>query len=123
MSPRTAWGTSSWHRRSNLVTVSSYVAMEAALPSGCYDPSAGANNYQDFLDAEQGRATPDLASPDLGYRDVMAGISGNFHNFHSANDYALATGTKFGLNVSWEGNQIDYKPNWQLHYGHFPHSA
>jgi hypothetical protein len=102
--------------RSGLV-VNSYVAMEAALPSGCYDASIEANSYGDFLEAEQMRVTPDLAS-DLGYRGVMTGISGNFFNFHSANDYALKTGVKFGMNVSWEGNQITYKPNYQLHYHH-----
>lgn len=104
------------------LSVGSYVAMEAALPAGCYDASSGANSYADFLDAEQVRVTPDLASA-LGYRGVMAGISGNFFNFHSANDYALKTGVKFGLNVSWEGNQIDYKPNYQLHYQHNPGAA
>jgi hypothetical protein len=104
------------------LSVGSYVAMEAALPSGCYDGSSAANSYGDFLDAEQVRVTPDLASA-LGYRALMAGVSGNFFNFHSANDYALKTGVKFGMNVSWEGNQITYKPNYQLHYLHNPSAA
>jgi hypothetical protein len=25
-----------------------------------------------------------------------------------------------GTNISWEGNQISYKPNHQLNYGHYP---
>lgn len=101
------------------LSVDSYVAMQAALPAGCYDGSDSANDYDKFSRAEKVRATPDLASA-LGYRGVMTGISGNFFNFHSANDYALKTGTKFGLNANWEGNQIDYKPNYQLHYQHNP---
>lgn len=101
------------------LNVSSYVAMEAALPAGCYDASTAANSYLKFLQAEQMWATPDLASA-LGYRGLMAGISGNFFNFQSANDYALKTGAVLGANVSWEGNQTDYKPNRQLNYGHYP---
>lgn len=92
------------------LSVDSYMAMEAAIPAGCYDAGDRANAYDKFLQAEKVRVTPDLASA-LGYRGVMAGISGNFFNFHSANDYALKTGKKYGLNVSWEGNQIAYKPN------------
>jgi len=101
------------------LSVGSYVAMEAALPAGCYDGSDEANNHADLRDANQARVTPDLAA-NLGYRGLMTGVSGNFHNFHSANDYALKTGVKFGMNVSWEGNQISYKYNWQLGYKHYP---
>jgi hypothetical protein len=102
------------------LSVGSYVAMEAALPAGCYDASTGANSYDKFLQAEQLRVTPDLASAQ-GYRGLMGNTqAGNFFNFHSANDYALKTGAVLGANISWEGNQISYKPNHQLNYGHYP---
>lgn len=104
------------------MTVNSYVAMQAAIPAGCYDASDGANNYQDFLDADAIKPTPDQANPDLGYRGLMAGITGNFHNFFSANDYALKTGEILGGSVSWEGNQVSYKPNrwFNLYYLYHP---
>lgn len=105
------------------LAVNSYVAMQAALPAGCYDASAGANDFQDFIDTDQLEPTPDQANPDLGYRGLMAGVpTGNFHNFFSANDYALKTGTILGGSVSWEGNEISYKPNgWgNLYYDHDP---
>lgn len=104
------------------LNVGSYVAMQAAIPAGCYDSSPGANSYLKFLQAEQVRATPDLASA-LGYRGVTAGISGNFFNFQSANDYALKTGAVLGANVSWEGNQISYKPNEGLRYEYYPNAV
>ena len=94
------------------LTVNSYVAMQAALPAGCYDESDDVNDYADFVDANTTDPTPDRANPDLGYRGLMAGApTGNFHNFFSAEDYALKTGTIIGVSVSWEGNQISYKPN------------
>jgi hypothetical protein len=107
------------------LSVNSYVAMEAAIPSGCYDGSAGNNSFQKFLQAEQSKPSPDLANPDLGYRSLMSGVSGNFHNFHSANDFALATGTALNgmLSVSWEANQADHKPNHLLYYLHDPNET
>lgn len=102
------------------LSVSSYVAMEAAIPSGCYDGRAENNSFLKFLQAEQSKPSPDIANPDLGYRSLMSGVSGNFHNFHSANDFALATGTALNgmLSVSWEANQVDHKPNHLLDYLH-----
>jgi len=100
--------------------VNNYVAMEAAIPSGCYDASDANNQYGLFTSAEQTRPTPDKANPDLGYRGVMAGISGNFHNFYSANDFALATGTTLGKSTCWEANQIDHKPNDHRDYAFYP---
>lgn len=107
------------------LSVNSYVAMEAAIPSGCYDGSAGNNGFIKFVQAEQGNPSPDLANPDLGYRNLMSGVSGNFHNFHSSNDFALATGTALNgmLSVSWEANQVDHKPNHLLYYLHDPNAT
>ncbi|MBL9117985.1 MAG: hypothetical protein JNJ83_23455 [Verrucomicrobiaceae bacterium] len=102
------------------LSMNSYVAMEAAIPSGCYDANAGNNNYTPFTSLDQSKPTPIHANPDLGYRGLMDGVSGNFHNFHSENDFALATGRALNdiLNTSWEGNQTDYKPNNLLNYLH-----
>jgi hypothetical protein len=95
------------------LNISSYVAMQAAIPSGCYDASDENNRYDSFTRLDHSKPTPFNAKPDLGYRGLMDGVAGSFHNFHSENDFALATGRAFNgnLNVSWEGNQIDYKPD------------
>ena len=104
------------------LSVNSYVAMEAAIPSGCYDNTT--NNYGPFTDEEQARPTPDAILPDFGYRGLMAAVGGNFHNFHSANDFALKTGATQIIGITkrtnWEANQIEHKPNHLLYYTHRP---
>jgi hypothetical protein len=96
--------------------------MQAAIPSGCYDATDENNRYEDFIDADKVKVTPD-ASSDFGYRGIMTSISGNFFNFHSENDYALKTGTTsiFGVvkKTNWEANQIEHKPNHLLGYVHY----
>jgi hypothetical protein len=105
---------------------SSYVAMEAAIPAGVYDSSFAVNSYQDFLDEEETNPTPNMAIA-LGYRGLMDDISGggsNFHNFFSANDFALKTGTTAVIGrTNWESNQIDHKPNWLYYYFHRPDAS
>ncbi len=97
------------------LTVSSYVAMQAAIPAGCYDASAAANSYRKFTLREESDPTPDLASPDRGYRGLMSGYSGRFFNFFNAGDYALATGMVGPIEGNWEANQLSWKPNtWPL---------
>ncbi|MFZ4766674.1 MAG: hypothetical protein ACOYMN_17110 [Roseimicrobium sp.] len=109
------------------LSVSSYVAMQAAIPATCYDSRDAANSYLPFLRAEAKQRTPDTARFGLGYRGEMDGITGNFHNFYSANDFALKTGeiVKFGveLQANWEANQIDHKPNRLLGYNHYPKAS
>jgi len=95
------------------MTVNTYILMEAAIPSGCYDDSV--NNYLPFLTAEQTRhLTPDSIT-DNGYRLFLSSYTANvgkFVSFFNVNDYALATGATFPVgNTNWEQNQIDYKPN------------
>lgn len=106
------------------MNVNSYVAMQAAIPAGCYDNAT--NNYADFLTEENSRPTPNLANPDLGYGLLMAGIEGNFHNFRSVNDFALKTGQTpiAGIlkKTNWESNQLEHKPNQLLDYYHFPNA-
>ncbi len=38
-------------------------------------------------------------------------MSGSVVSFYNIVDYALKTGQEGGINVSWEGNQLGYKPN------------
>ncbi len=89
------------------LTINSYVAMQAAIPRGCY--SGDANGYEKFIKADESKPTPDI------YGGLLAGINGNFSNFFSANDYALKTGKVNILwhdyDSNWEANQVDYKPD------------
>ena len=65
------------------------------------------------MQRESQSPTPDVLA-DLGYREYLGSsiLSGAVVSFYNTSDYALKTGHALGLNVSWEGNQIDYKPNW-----------
>jgi len=94
------------------LTVDNYVMSQAAMAAGSYDTSTHVNNYQDFLDAEDDRPTPDTAA-DLGYRGYLANlnVTGDVVSFYNTFDYALKTGSEFGQQLNWEGNQLDYKPN------------
>jgi len=94
------------------MSVNRYFLMEAAIPGGCYNDAV--NNYPPFINREQLHPTPDTVS-DLGYRLYVGPAQNNalkIINLYNINDYALAAGAYpvFG-NVSWEGNQIGYKPN------------
>ena len=93
--------------------VDNYVLSQAAIPAGCYDASDSINNYDLFDQREQQSPTPDTTA-ELGYRDYLGSlnVSGSVVSFYNTSDYALKTGRALGRNVSWEGNQIDYKPNW-----------
>ncbi len=95
------------------LSVDNYVASQAAAPAGCYDSSQSLNSYADFLNAETQNPTPD-GTNDLGYRGYLTGLNvrGSVVSFYNIVDYALKTGREIGLNVSWEGNQLAYKPNW-----------
>jgi pimeloyl-ACP methyl ester carboxylesterase len=94
------------------MSVNRYFLMEAAIPGGCYNDAV--NNYPPFINREQLHPTPDTVS-DLGYRLYVGPAQNNalkIINLYNINDYALAAGAYPVLgNVSWEGNQIGYKPN------------
>ena len=109
------------HSMGNIVTgsalrrgmvVNTYILMQAAIPSGCYNDSV--NNYPPFISAEQQHITPD-GGIDNGYRLFLNPFISNAAKcvcFFNVNDYALATGATFPVgNTNWEQNQIDYKPN------------
>lgn len=88
---------------------------QAAAPAGCYDTSSLINSYDLFMQREQVSHTPD-GTDDLGYSGYLGplSVSGAIVSFYNTVDYALKTGRELGQNVSWEGNQIDYKPNANL---------
>jgi hypothetical protein len=90
-----------------------YVLSQGAIPAGCYDDSASINNYPLFSQQELQSPTPDVMD-DLGYRHCLNSlkVNGAVVSFYNTSDYALKTGRALAQNVSWEGNQIDYKPNW-----------
>jgi hypothetical protein len=97
------------------MTINTYMLMEAAIPSGCYNDSA--NNYVRFINAEETNPTPDTGAQ-LGYRLFAETVIQNVTklvSFFNVNDYALATGTTpflgWPFETNWEKNQIDYKPN------------
>ena len=97
------------------LTVNNYVMSQAAAPAGCYDTSESINNYDFFVQRERQSPTPD-ATNDLGYRGFLdsLNVNGSLVSFFNTVDYALKTGLELGENVSWEGNQLDYKPNANL---------
>jgi alpha-tubulin suppressor-like RCC1 family protein len=102
----------SYALRWGLVTVENYVAMQAAVPAGCYDPRDEINSYERFLQAEKHNGeTPDDTSQ-LGYRGYLSALSvtGRVINCENPVDYALATGTFWGLASNWEANEVSYKP-------------
>jgi pimeloyl-ACP methyl ester carboxylesterase len=87
--------------------VNNYVLMQAAVPASCYDTSF--TNYAPMLAAEASQHTPNTY---WGYPGAINGaVSGHLFDFFNVNDYALATGTVAGAPVSWEANQITYKPD------------
>jgi REP element-mobilizing transposase RayT len=96
-------------------SVQNYVMSQAAAPAGCYDTSTSINSYEFFTSREQTSPTPD-ATDDLGYRGYLAelNVEGSVVSFFNQVDYALKSGHELGINVSWEGNQIDAKPNQNL---------
>jgi hypothetical protein len=97
------------------MTLDTYLLMEAAVPSGCYNDTV--NNYERFLNAELVRQTPDTAT-EMGYRMFLGAARenvGKFVSFFNINDFALATGVTslagWPFETNWEKNQVDYKPD------------
>ena len=94
--------------------IDNYVLMQAAAPAHCYD--TGLANYSVFTTRETTHPTPDTYR---GYPGAIANaLNGKMVNFFNANDYALATGTYAGLQVNWEKNQVDNKPDtyWSYYF-------
>lgn len=81
------------------------VLMQAAVPAQCYDTTV--TNLPLLVATEASFPTPNTYS---NYAAAMTNaLRRRAYNFHNADDFALATGTKTILgttyNVSWEGNQ------------------
>ncbi|MBT63962.1 MAG: hypothetical protein CML13_12200 [Puniceicoccaceae bacterium] len=91
-------------------SMNTYVAMQAAIPAGCYDTSSSDNYFA-------AKSTPDLADPDKGYRGHLSDTSINVINYFNPSDYALVAGTYntffFGsYDTNWRKWQRDYKPRY-----------
>ena len=91
-------------------SMDTYVAMQAAIPAGCYDTNSNDNYFA-------AKSTPDLADPDKGYRGHLADSSISVINYFNPNDYALVAGTYsvvfFGTyDTNWRKWQRDYKPRY-----------
>ena len=93
--------------------IDNYVLMQAAVPAHCYQTNLP--DYSAFTAAENNSHTPDIYR---GYPGNIAGaVNNQIVNFFNTNDFALATGTLPAIgSVSWEGNQVNYKPDWVQGY-------
>jgi pimeloyl-ACP methyl ester carboxylesterase len=96
--------------------IDNLVIMQAAVPAHCYDASLA--NYAPFLAAETNILS--MRTPDT-YRSypgaINSAVRNQIVNFFNTNDFALATGTVQGFgSVSWEGNEISYKPDQGFGY-------
>lgn len=86
-------------------SMDTYVAMQAAIPAGCYDM----NSSDSFF---AGKTTPDLSDPDKGYRGYLSNNGANVINYYNPDDFALVTGTTWVFNTNWREWQRDYKPRF-----------
>jgi hypothetical protein len=87
--------------------IDNYVMMQAAVPAQCYDTVLP--NYSLFAVAEATSHTPDTYRGYPG--NIAAAVSGQIVDYFNTNDFALVTGTLLGYNVSWEGNEVTFKPD------------
>ena len=92
--------------------IDNYVMMQAAVPAHCYDTTLP--NYSLFTTAEVTSPTPDIYRGYPG--DISAAVNGQITDFFNTNDFALVTGTFLGYNVSWEGNEVTFKPDYVWGY-------
>jgi hypothetical protein len=92
--------------------------MEAAIPMSCY--ISDAERLPRLEDQDRDYPTPDYHrnpttnESTLGYRGYISDVTAKLINFYNEGDWALATGTSFGLETNWEKNQIDYKPDGKI---------
>lgn len=100
-----------------VTNIDNFVLMQAAVPAHCYDSSLP--DYGPFTTAEASHHTPDAYR---GYPGgINAAVRNSIVNFFNTNDFALATGVAYvplvgDIPVSWEANQINYKPDLDLGY-------
>jgi hypothetical protein len=92
--------------------IDNYVMMQAAVPAHCYQTNLA--NYNLFTAAEANYPTPDVYRGYPG--NIATAVNGQIVNFFNTNDFALVSGSFFGANVSWEGNEVAYKPDGHWNY-------
>jgi hypothetical protein len=86
--------------------------MQAAVPAHCYDTALP--NYSLFTEAEVTSHTPDIYRGYPG--NIASAVNGQIVDFFNTNDFALVTGTFLGYNISWEGNEVTFKPDYVWSY-------
>ena len=87
------------------MSVTNYILMQAAVPSGAYNVSQA--NFRPFVDKDAADPTPD-GIDDLGYRGFLGSISGNLVNFYNDRDEALRA---WNINNAGNGVLPAFKPN------------
>jgi hypothetical protein len=92
--------------------IDNYVMMQAAVPAHCYDTTLP--DYSLFTTAEETSPTPDIYRGYPG--NIAAAVNGQIVDFFNTNDFALVTGAFLGYNISWEGNEVTFKPDYVWHY-------
>jgi hypothetical protein len=101
----------------NFQALNNYVLMQAAIPAHCFDGTLP--DFADFVIPSN--PTPDTYRNYASTANTALRPGGRIFNFFNPLDYAVVTGTiinKFGIavRVSWEQNQIDYKPDSGFFY-------
>lgn len=99
------------------------IMMQAAVSAGCYDTRAVLEETK-LLDHERKNPTPDF-DVELGYRRFLANITVPTINYHNAEDFALQSGKKAGVQVNWFAHQGDkpYDPNGRGTYEFYENLA
>ncbi len=94
--------------------VDNYVVMQGAVPAQCYD-----TNYP-YLPSLVQKEQESSGSIDtyFGYPGTInQAVRNRIIDFYNTNDFALATGSYPIIgSVSWEGNQLTFKPDFALGY-------
>jgi len=99
--------------------VDNYALMQAAISAGAFDGN-NTNLIYDYL-AATASSSPDADS--LGGYNNCATNQCRRVNFYNDDDFALYEGVVSGITVhTWEGNQLDYKPDTYIYFGNFNYS-
>ncbi len=96
--------------------VDNYVLMQAAISAGAFDGNNSALTYN-YLAATAG-SSPN-ANALGGYNNCFTNQCRRV-NFYNDDDFALYEGVVLGVMThTWEGNQLDYKPDTYIYFGGF----
>jgi hypothetical protein len=87
--------------------IDNYVALEAALPAGCYDDSTQINSYSVLMAAETTWPGPTPERHGKGYvgylNSALENVRGNKARFFNTQDFATS--------IMWVANQFRWKPD------------